>query len=182
MGSFRGVIPKEFVKILIDILAEMRKKWALPPGLHAFEIKGNLDTHARLIHQIPQMIKVADYVWLVVGSDQKIPDWLPPYISVLRYDDASEDFKYERSCMVEGATPLYWQTLTEHGIGETEARTLRFLNDFVRKWNVNSMFNFHVRHSQPFDMKEDIELLRQYATKYCRFSLDSLDRFTEEKL
>jgi hypothetical protein len=118
---------------------------ALGPGLHIFEIKSDLDVPDRLTHQIPQMMDFADYVWIVLGDKFPVPQWLPPFIGILRYGGG--EWQLERTPTGPQNTPnLYSQCLHGYGLGESEIKKVSAVLHQVKKmrraWMINAIFHF----------------------------------------
>ena len=90
----------EWYKNQVERVKEENKEYGFMQGLHIFEVKSDKDKHDLLLHQIPNMLAIADYVWLVLGENQPTPEWLPPYISVLRYNGESFDIEYKHKIQI----------------------------------------------------------------------------------
>jgi hypothetical protein len=122
---------------------ERRLKWekgllagyGLKQGLHLFEFKSDHDNVNRFLEQLPHYSLFADYVWLVLGSRQKAPKWLPSYVGV--YREEGEGFvKIKESEFIMRRPPLSGAVLREHGLDADDS----LLYDFMRKWLINSIF------------------------------------------
>ena len=132
-------------------------------GLHVFEVKSDKDKHDLLIYQIPNMIAIADYVWLVLGENQPTPEWLPPYISVLRYKDGK--FKIEHYNKIQiTQPPMYQHALRVQG-HKIENRELYAFARLIRKWKINSMFHFMFEGQMIIDMQKEIEELLAFLRR-----------------
>ncbi len=123
---------------------EERLKWesgflagyGLKQGLHLFEFKSDHDNVNRFLEQLPHYAMFADYVWLVLGSEQKVPKWLPSYVGV--YQEDGEGFtKLKESEYVARTPPLSHSVLRESGLGDMDDH---MLYDFMRTWFINSIF------------------------------------------
>lgn len=123
---------------------EERLKWetgflagyGLKQGLHLFEFKSDHDNVNRFLEQLPHYAMFADYVWLVIGSEQKVPRWLPSYVGV--YQEDGEGFiKLKESEYVARTPPLSNSVLRDSGLGDVDDR---MLYDFMRTWFINSIF------------------------------------------
>jgi hypothetical protein len=110
--------------------------YGLKQGLHLFEFKSDHDNVNRFLEQLPHYAMFADYVWLVIGSEQKVPKWLPSYVGV--YQEDGEVFtKLKESEYVARTPPLSNSVLRESGLGDMDDR---MLYDFMRTWFINSIF------------------------------------------
>jgi hypothetical protein len=110
--------------------------YGLKQGLHLFEFKSDHDNVNRFLEQLPHYSMFADYVWLVLGSEQKAPKWLPSYVGV--YKEDGEGFtKLKGSEYVARTPPLSNSVLRESGLGEADVRALY---GFMRTWFINSIF------------------------------------------
>jgi hypothetical protein len=110
--------------------------YGLKQGLHLFEFKSDHDNVNRFLEQLPHYAMFGDYVWLVLGSEQKIPKWLPSYVGV--YQENGEGFiKLKESEYAARLPPLSNSVLRESGLGDMDDRTLY---DFMRTWFINSIF------------------------------------------
>ena len=145
-----------------------REEYGFMHGLHLFEIKSDLDDHSRLLHQIPNMLSFGNYIWLVLGENQPIPEWLPPFISVLRFQEKKKTFKIERYYQIEIRQPAtYWQVLKNQDIPvDINNDELYALERLVRKWKLNSLFHFQNQDYQVMDMGEDIQKLLKFLRRF----------------
>jgi hypothetical protein len=110
--------------------------YGLKQGLHLFEFKSDHDNVNRFLEQLPHYAMFADYVWLVLGSEQKIPKWLPSYVGI--YQESGEGFtKRKESEYVARTPPLSHSVLRESGLGDVDDD---MLYDFMRTWFINSIF------------------------------------------
>lgn len=110
--------------------------YGLKQGLHLFEFKSDHDNVNRFLEQLPHYAMFADYVWLVLGIEQKIPKWLPSYVGV--YQENGEGFKkLKESEYVARTPPLSNSVLRESGLGDMDDRVFY---DFMRTWFINSIF------------------------------------------
>ena len=123
---------------------EERLKWeqgflagyGLKQGLHLFEFKSDHDNVNRFLEQLPHYAMFADYIWLVLGSEQKIPKWLPSYVGV--YQEDGEGFvRLKESDYVARTPPLSNAVLRESGLGDVNDHQLY---EFMRTWFINSIF------------------------------------------
>jgi hypothetical protein len=139
------------------------KEGRYAPGLHLFEIKSDGDNHSRLVHQIPQMMGLADYVWLVLGANQPVPDWLPPFIGILRYDETAKEFRIERFVrLVKREPKRHWQTIDDQGfLGSLPADAL---SELLRKWVINGLFRWE-KGNIILDMTKEISEVLDYIAK-----------------
>ncbi|MFA5312943.1 MAG: hypothetical protein WC375_06485 [Methanomassiliicoccales archaeon] len=132
-------------------------------GIHIFEVKSDKDTWDRLAWQIPEMLEFADYVWLVIGEHMEIPEWLPPFIGVLRHKD--HRFIKERDTTgIKKSPSTYWQVLKDHGIREDKAKIMAVgmhrIRNLLKDWMINSTFFFEgwqVERGCIVDMSHDLE-------------------------
>jgi hypothetical protein len=109
--------------------------YGLKQGLHLFEFKSDHDNVNRFLEQLPHYALFADYVWLVLGSKQKVPKWLPGYAGV--YREEGEGFvKVKESDFIVRRPPLSGAVLREHGLDTDDS----LLYDFMREWFINSIF------------------------------------------
>jgi hypothetical protein len=146
-------------------------------GLHVFEIKSDGDDHSRLVYQIPQMIFLADYAWLVLGEKQEIPTWLPPFVGIMRFNEEDKNFSIERIVTLIDRTPTqYWQVLEDHGYPTgLNADDVLSLN---QKWIINAIFRW--KHKElVVDMTEELEnimeWMKQVGSKIPATKQKSLD-------
>lgn len=141
------------------------------PGLHLFEVKSDLDSYARLVHQLPPMYGIADYAWLVLGEKQEIPAWLPPWIGVLRFIEKGKKFKVERKEHIEKGLPsLHPRWLQEHDTSTTlRPSTLR---ELFKKWSINAMFGWEAE-AVVVDMTPELMELGKIS-KWCKKEIDDL--------
>ncbi|MCK9598851.1 MAG: hypothetical protein M0R06_07430 [Sphaerochaeta sp.] len=132
----------------------------LPYGLNLFEIKSDVDNHSRLVHQIPQMMEFADHAWLVLGDEQTIPVWCPPYVGVIRYAQGKWAIEQQSSWKYQNHPKLYWQALAGYGLGDAEmqrsAKVLHQVRKMMQAWFINSVFHWEgmgeVMHGPIVDM------------------------------
>jgi len=110
--------------------------YGLKQGLHLFEFKSDHDNVNRFLEQLPHYSMFADYVWLVLGSEQKLPKWLPGFVGVYR-EDGEGFVKIKESEYVARTPPLSLAVLRESGIGDVDDG---ILYDFMRTWFINSVF------------------------------------------
>ena len=151
---------------------ESRKEYGFLNGLHLFEIKSDKDDHSRLIHQIPNIIAVADYVWLVLGENQETPTWLPPFISVMRY--RNNKFEIERHHKIAIAQPpMYRHSFKDQGYTIENHEEYAFCR-LMRDWSINSMFRFMFEGQILIDMSEDIQKLMAFLRRAekCKTKID----------
>jgi len=134
-------------------------------GLHLFEVKSDLDDHSRLVYQIPNMMSIADFVWLVIGENQTVPDWLPPYVGVLRHNSKTDKFSIERLHKIKLFNGLMYRHCFDD-IG------LRMNNDEVyafarlnRLWKINSMFRFMFEGQKVVDMEDEVKVLLKFLKR-----------------
>ncbi len=141
-------------------------------GLHLFEVKSEKDTLDRLSYQIPEMMDLADNVWLVLAANHETPQWLPPFIGVIRHN--GKYFHLERRADgVRKEPAFYWQALRYYGLTQAEAQKLTTVGDRVhglyRAWFINSVFHFsgwqNVAHQVVVDMTESLTWLNQLTNK-----------------
>lgn len=110
----------------------------LKQGLHLFEFKSDHDNVNRFLEQLPHYSMVADYVWLVIGKEQKMPKWLPTYVGV--FQESGDSFvKLKESDFIRRLPPLSPSVLRECGIPDRAIDDSR-LYEFMRKWLINSIF------------------------------------------
>ena len=141
------------------------------PGLHLFEIKSDLDSYTRLVHQLPAMYGIADYAWLVLGEKQEIPTWLPPWIGVLRFIEKGKKFQVERKEHIEKGLPsLHPRWLKEHDTSTTlRPSTLR---ELFKKWSINAMFGWEAE-AVVVDMTPELMELAKIS-KWCKKEIEDL--------
>ncbi len=109
--------------------------YGLKQGLHLFEFKSDHDDVHRFLEQLPHYSLFADYVWLVLGSKQKAPKWLPGYVGI--YREEGEGFvKEKESDLIIRKPPLSGAVLREHGLEADDG----LLYGFMREWFINSIF------------------------------------------
>lgn len=142
---------------------EDREKYGFMDGLHIFEIKSDKDTHTLLSHQIPNMISIADYVWLVLGENQPKPEWLPPYISVLRFKDGEFTIEHKHEIKII-QPPTYKDALRSQGYRIESSEEYAF-HRLMRTWIINSMFHYQFEGQIIIDMQEDIEGLLSFMKR-----------------
>lgn len=167
----------------LEIKKKNNENYNFLPGLHVFEIKSNKDKFDLLQHQIPNMVAIADYVWLVLGDKMKVPEWLPPYISVMVYHSDTKKFTIERQYKIKISNPpMYWQVFQAHGY-KIETKELYAFCRMMRAWQINSMFHFMFDSPPPIDMAEDIKeligVLKLNEKKLKKENQASLFSFTE---
>lgn len=153
---------------------EARKKWGTLEGFHLFEVKGDKDTFVRLAHQIPMMTFFADYVWLVLAESQPIPEWLPPYVGVLRYVPNEENFMIERKGVISVtdkeslSNEGYRALLSKHVLDDHGFNPLfgwRTLIRLYQKWLINTLFRWENKNDEvTIDMTEELRKLATTAT------------------
>jgi hypothetical protein len=150
---------------------ENRKKYGFMEGLHIFETKSNKDDFSRLDYQIPRMLWVADYVWLVLGQYQPIPMWLPPYIGVIRHYNKDNTFEIER---MSGINPHELQypncnnsVLDDHycNIRGLKSKPTALFRNLLRKWQINSLFRWMFEGQIVCDMTEELRQLQSLANE-----------------
>ena len=130
----------------------------LKKGLHLFEFKSDHDNVNRFLEQLPHYSMFADYVWLVLGSEQKSPKWLPSYVGIYR-EDGDSFIKLKESEYIARRPPLSQSVLKECGI-PASAINDRMLYDFLRKWFINSIF--YRENGLVMGMNELDHLFREY--------------------
>jgi hypothetical protein len=149
-----------------DRQAEMKRKrqeYGFMNGLHIFEVKSDKDKHDLLIHQIPNMVAMADYVWLVLGENQPTPKWLPPYISVLRFKNGKFQMEYKHQIDIR-YPPTYKDALKSQGF-EIKSKEEYALHRLLRKWRINSMFHYQFEGNTIIDMQKEIEILLSFLRR-----------------
>lgn len=153
-------------------MKESRQEYGFLNGLHLFEIKSDKDDHSRLVHQIPNMLAIADYVWLVLGENQPIPEWLPPYISIMRYIDGEFEIEHHHGIQIQ-QPPMYWHSFHDQGF-KIENKEEYALSRLMRDWRINSMFRFMFEGQVLIDMSEDIDKLMTFLNraKKCKTQLE----------
>lgn len=140
-----------------------REKYGFMNGLHIFEVKSDKDKHDLLIHQIPNMISIADYVWLVLGENQPIPEWLPPYISVMRYKDGKFNIEIKNKIEIT-QPPTYKDALQSQGF-KIESKEEYAFHRLMRNWRINSMFHYQFDGQIIIDMQREIEMLLTFLRR-----------------
>ncbi len=112
--------------------------YGLKQGLHLLEFKSDHDNVNRFLEQLPHYSIFADYIWLVIGSTQKIPKWLPSYVGI--YQEKDEGFvKLKESAYIQRLPPMSRAVLRECGIPDG-AIDDKALYTFMKKWFINSIF------------------------------------------
>lgn len=149
-----------------------QKRWGNYFGLHLFEVKSDKDTFTRLAHQIPLMTFFADYIWLVLGENQPIPEWLPPYVGVLRFVPP-DGFKVERKGVtsIEATTEMRNRNqrpvLTPHVLFDHDCEvpfSFQDLHTLYKKWFINSIFRWdRENHDVIIDMSKELTALVTWA-------------------
>jgi hypothetical protein len=110
----------------------------LKQGLHLLEFKSDHDNVNRFLEQLPHYSLFADFIWLIIGSEQKVPKWLPSYVGV--YQEKGEGFvKLKESTYVRRLPPMSRAVLRECGVPDG-AMNDEALYSFMKKWFVNSIF------------------------------------------
>ncbi len=142
---------------------EDREKYGFMDGLHLFEVKSDKDTHTLLSHQIPNMLAIADYVWLVLGENQPKPEWLPPYISVLRFKDGKFTIEHKHEIAIT-QPPMYRHSFDGQGYKIENNEEYAFAR-LMRDWRITSMFHFMFEGQIVIDMQDDIEKLLTFLKR-----------------
>ena len=153
----------EWFKNKVEREKKEREEFGFMNGLHIFEVKSDKDKHDLLIHQIPNMTAIADYVWLVLGEKQTIPEWLPPYISVMRFKKGK--FKIEYHYKIEITQPPMYHHVLKVYEKKIENSELNAFARLVRKWKINSMFHFMFEGNKVIDMEDDIRKLLTFLRR-----------------
>ncbi|WP_424356792.1 hypothetical protein [Methanocella sp. MCL-LM] len=108
----------------------------LSAGLHLIEFKSDHDDVNRFLEQLPHYAMLADYIWLVLGSKQKEPKWLPSYVGLFRETDDGfsmiKDSQYHKRL-----PPLSADVLRECNLPNVRGEQFYA---FLRKWFINSIF------------------------------------------
>lgn len=146
-----------------EVHKEDREKYGFMDGLHIFEVKSDKDTHTLLSHQIPNMLAIADYVWLVLGENQPKPEWLPPYISILRFKDGKFTIEHKNKIEII-QPPTYKDALRSQGYRIESSEEYAF-HRLMRTWIINSMFHYQFEGQIIIDMQEDIEGLLSFVKR-----------------
>jgi hypothetical protein len=141
--------------------------YGLRQGLHLFEFKSDHDNVNRFLEQLPHYSQFADYIWLVLGSEQKVPRWLPSYVGVYR-EDGEGFIRLKDSEYVVRTPPLSPAVLRESGLGEVEDRKLY---EFMRKWLINSIFYRSNGIVLPMDGYEGLFRPRENKKSHTRQSV-----------
>ena len=151
-----------------------QKRWGNYFGLHLFEVKSDKDTFVRLAHQIPLMTFFADYIWLVLGENQPIPEWLPLYVGVLRFVPP-DGFKVERKGIesivsnTEMRNRSQRPVLSPHVLFDHDYEvpfSFQDLHTLYKKWFVNSIFRWdRENHDVIIDMSEELKSLVEWVEK-----------------
>jgi hypothetical protein len=110
----------------------------LNKGLHLFEFKSDHDNVNRFLEQLPHYSIFADFIWLVIGKEQKIPKWLPSYVGIFK-EDGDSFLKIKDSLYIRRTPPLSKAVLRECMVPEN-AMDEGMLYGFLRKWLINSIF------------------------------------------
>ena len=146
---------------------EEREKYGFMDGLHIFEVKSDKDKHDLLIHQIPNMISIADYVWLVLGENQPIPEWLPPYVSVMRFKDGKFIIEHKNKLEIT-QPPTYKDAMKRQGY-RVESKEEYSLHRLFRLWRINSMFHYQFEGQIIIDMEEEIDELMSFLERAKKY-------------
>jgi hypothetical protein len=167
----------EYYQKQIQNSLDARKRWGFMKGLHVFEIKSNKDKFDLLQHQIPNMTAIADYVWLVLGDEMKIPEWLPPYISVMVYHSDTKKFTIIRHYKTAITNPpMYWQAFQDQGF-KIKNKDIYAYARLTRNWYINSIFRYLYNDSMPcIDMTGDIKQLIEFVEKNKDKTMKELQR------
>jgi len=109
-------------------------------GIHLIEIKTDRDNIKRFGLQLPHYILMGDYIWLVLET-KKIPEWLPPFVGILRYDDHT--LFIERQAVKIDRFPY----LNESAIKNADKNIEHFAScanhfKFIQDWFINSVFQW----------------------------------------
>jgi hypothetical protein len=108
----------------------------LKEGLHLIEFKSDHDDVNRFLEQLPHYAMLADYIWLVLGSRQKEPKWLPSYVGLFR--ESGDGFTMEKdSAYHKRLPPLSQDVLRECNLPNVRGEQYYA---FLRKWFINSIF------------------------------------------
>jgi len=108
----------------------------LSEGLHLIEFKSDHDDVNRFLEQLPHYAMLADYIWLVLGSRQKEPKWLPSYVGLFRETDDGFTL-VKNSEYHKRLPPLSVDVLRESGLPNIKGEQYYA---FLRKWFINSIF------------------------------------------
>lgn len=151
-------------------------------GLHIFEVKSERDTLDRLKYQIPQMMDLGDHVWLVLASNHELPEWLPPWIGVIRHN--GRYFEVERqSDGVRNEPAYYWQALKYYGMSDAEAKRLSIIGHHMfrlyRDWFINSVFHWsdynEVGNQIIVDMSNHVDWMKRLKVGLTKLELEGPD-------
>jgi|GEM_PF-4869224 len=141
--------------------------YGLKQGLHLFEFKSDHDNVNRFLEQLPHYSLFGDYIWLVLGSEQKMPKWLPSFVGVYR-EEGEAFVKLKESEYVMRAPPLSHAVLRESGLGEVAESQLY---DFMRKWLINSIFYRSNGIVLPMDSYDGLFKARESTKRRTRQSV-----------
>ena len=138
-------------------------------GLHTFEVKSDFDTHDRLQEQIPRGLRVADYAWLVIGQSQTIPEWIPPYVGILRYTNKNHSFILVRKPHnLNESFTFYRHVLGSEGFSSKNSElegtfmSATTFKTLLRKWFINSIFYWD-HECAIIDMTDELDHLAKTA-------------------
>jgi len=157
-----------------------RLKSSFPPGIHLVEVKSNHDNVNRFGYQLPHYCLFADYIWLAM-EDHQPPDWLPPFIGILRYHHDVDTITIEGEAAKIDRVPH----LDERIIQEAHPHVKSIENSgafisFLRAWFINSIFN-DGHGNYIIDMPNPAKLLtlqKDHSTA-GRLTETTLTQFTE---
>lgn len=131
----------------------------LKEGLHLIEFKSDHDDVNRFLEQLPHYAMLADYIWLVLGSRQKEPKWLPSYVGLFRETDDGftmvKDSEYHKRL-----PPLSADVLRECNLPNVSGEQFYA---FLRKWFINSIF--YRREGLVVNMRELDGVLKEQEKK-----------------
>lgn len=168
----------------LDREKKHRESYGFMHGLHLFEVKADMDNHKLLTHQIPNMLSFGNYIWLVLGENQKVPEWLPPYISILRFVEKGKKFKVERHNRIEIKQPImYRHVLDNQDIPvKIENKELYAFSRLVYKWKLNSLFHFQNQENSIMDMGSELQELLKFLRRFDKKNEKERERHFQKSL
>lgn len=148
---------------------EANKHLSIPIGLHTFEIKSDYDNHTRLEEQMPRALRVADYAWLVVGQKQTAPEWIPPYVGLLQYNEKKNNFKMlRRPKTLRVSFTYYRHVLSGEKFSAKRTDPMgaflygHIFSHLIQKWFINSTFYWD-HECIIIDMTDELDHLAKTA-------------------
>jgi len=155
------LIKKEWC--LLDLLALDLKSsitGRISCDVHAFEIKSSRDNVYRVFDQLPYYVWIVDYVWLILGSKQKIPKRLPKWLGIIQFNGETFDRlyipenKWSSNHEFHTIKTIYVANygLPKDGKFDSMAysSSWHFLTGLIKKWFINSVFGTKKKKIIPY--------------------------------